>query len=121
MKYLLCLSLWLCTACVSSEGVHKTISLEDFTRLADDPKVTLVDVRTPDEIANGKIKEALEIDFRADDFKQRLEQLDRNQIYGIYCRSGGRSNKALNLMKEMGFAKVYELEGGYTAWLENAR
>ena len=34
----------------------------------------------------------------------------------MYCRSGNRSGKAAKLMKELGFAEVYNLEGGFGAW-----
>ena len=36
----------------------------------------------------------------------------------VYCAAGGRSNAAATLLEELGFAEVYELEGGFTRWGE---
>ena len=79
-------------------------------------KIVLLDVRTPDEISNGKIKGALEIDYFGDDFAANIDKLNKNDHYVVYCKSGGRSAKSVALMKEKGFAKCTNLEGGYTAW-----
>lgn len=80
------------------------------------PDAVVMDVRTPEEIAEGKIRGAMEIDYYSEDFKQQLDTLDRDNMYYIYCRSGNRSRKAAEMMQEMGFKKVFNLEGGYTAY-----
>jgi rhodanese-related sulfurtransferase len=47
---------------------------------------------------------------------QELEKLDKNKAYYIYCRTGSRSANTCELMKEIGFAKTYNLLGGITEW-----
>jgi len=76
----------------------------------------LLDVRTPEEIANGKIGNALEIDIRSQDFREKLDKLDRNAQYLVYCHAGGRSTTAAGIMREMGFKQIYNLTDGYRAW-----
>ena len=80
----------------------------------------LLDVRTAEEHAQGYLssqgKDALNVDFYAADFQSRLSQLDRDQTYLVYCRSGNRSSQAVALMQQMGFKRLYNLEGGVLAW-----
>ena len=78
--------------------------------------IVVIDVRTLEETALGKIANAIEIDFRALDFQEKLKKMDLNTPYALYCRSGNRSKKAMEMMKTIGFTKVYDLEGGYLAW-----
>jgi len=42
--------------------------------------------------------------------------LNKNKIYLIYCRSGRRSENALNMMKELDFREVYNMLGGINSW-----
>lgn len=74
--------------------------------------IIVIDVRTKEEYDSGHIKNAINIDFYSDDFEKEISVLDKNKEYMIYCRSGGRSSEALEIMKEMGFKNVSELEGG---------
>lgn len=80
--------------------------------------MVLVDVRTPSEIAEGKIGEAIEIDFRSSNFKESITKLDKSKDYVVYCKSGGRSKKATDLMMEMGFENLKDLAGGYITWID---
>lgn len=67
---------------------------------------TILDVRTEDEFSESHLKDAINIDFLSSDFKSKIEKLDRNKSYKVYCRSGNRSGKAEKLMKEIGFKNV---------------
>ncbi len=100
----------------SLEGTTQRVSKETFKAYMDSNTVQLVDVRTPEEYAAGNIKGAVNYDFYNSAFKSKLETLDKNQPVLIYCKSGGRSSQALELMKTMGFKTVLELEGGYSNW-----
>jgi rhodanese-related sulfurtransferase len=81
--------------------------------------LVIMDVRTPEETSEGKIvNSAMELDFYADDFKDKLENLDKDATYLVYCRSGRRSANTLKMMEEQGFKKAYNLLGGYEGWLE---
>lgn len=88
-------------------------------KLTNDPTVTLLDIRTPEELEeNGTIDGAKNVDFYADDFKDQIDAMDREEPVMLFCRSGGRSGEAASMLKEMGFKKVFDLNGGYNAWLE---
>ena len=76
----------------------------------------LLDVRTKEEVENGMIDGAMHLDFYSNDFSASLEKLDKNQTVFVYCAKGGRSNKAANQMVNLGFSKVYDLDGGFGAW-----
>ncbi len=80
-------------------------------------KVQLVDVRTPREYKGGHIGKAVNIDlFQGGSFKQAFEKFDKNKPVYLYCRSGSRSKKAAQKILDMGFEKVYDLQGGYMRW-----
>jgi rhodanese-related sulfurtransferase len=80
--------------------------------------IQLIDVRTPKEYEEGHIGDATLIDFLADGFEEKIQNLDKNKPVYLYCRSGGRSGKASKLMAELGFVEINDLEGGYNNWIE---
>lgn len=94
------------------------VSKEDFKAYleANGADVVLVDVRTPEEYSEGTIKGAVNHDFLSANFKDEIAKLDKNTPVLIFCQSGGRSGKALEMMKGMGFSTVLELDGGYSGW-----
>ncbi|MBN8678003.1 MAG: rhodanese-like domain-containing protein [Chitinophagales bacterium] len=71
----------------------------------------LLDVRTAGEYAGGTIPGAKNIDFLSPAFLQKVEKLDKNATYFLFCRSGNRSGQACKLMHKMGF-DVKNLSGG---------
>ena len=83
---------------------------------AKDPRFLLVDVRTPEEYAQGHLAGARLVDFKSPDFSDKIGKLPRDGKILIYCRSGHRSGMALSRMKEMGFSDVRDVEGGIDAW-----
>ncbi len=92
------------------------VSPQEFRELMDDTDVVILDVRTPGETSGGTIDGAVEMDFRDPAFPRRMAGLEKDKTYLVYCASGGRSNGACQLMSEAGFQKLYNLDGGYTAW-----
>ncbi len=78
----------------------------------------VLDVRTEEEVAGGIIPDAVHIDFMKSDFENRVSKLDRSLPVLVYCKVGARSAKASEKMKELGFKKVYHLEGGIDVWTE---
>jgi rhodanese-related sulfurtransferase len=79
----------------------------------------LVDVRTAEEYGVSHLKDAQNICVTEDDFKEKVKDLDREKPVYVYCRSGGRSARAAEILAEMGFTEIYDLDGGITAWKEN--
>ena len=96
------------TAVEASALIQKNLENTDFK---------IIDVRTPDEFNAGHISNSQMIDYYADDFLTRLNELDKNKTYLIYCRSGNRSGKTIPMMKKLGFKKVYNMLGGVKSWV----
>jgi len=80
------------------------------------PDFVIIDVRTPAEFAEEHIENATNIDFYSEAFQDMLNKLDKNKTYLIYCRSGGRSRNALDIMAELNFSEAYNILGGIIAW-----
>ena len=77
----------------------------------------ILDVRTEEEFESGYIAGAKNLDiYGGADFISSIEELDKSKAYFVYCRSGARSGQACQLMEQMGFEQVYNLEGGVLAW-----
>lgn len=76
----------------------------------------LVDVRTPQEFAEGKLKNAINIDYNGAAFKEvSLAKLATNKPVMVYCYAGTRSKEAADFLRAKGY-KVYELSGGIQKW-----
>lgn len=82
----------------------------------DNLNFVILDVRTPEEFLGEHIENAVNLDYYSDTFRNDLDKLDKNKTYLIYCRSGSRSEKALNIMKELDFKEVYNMSGGIIKW-----
>ncbi len=80
------------------------------------PKALVLDVRTPPEFIEGHIENAINIDFRARDFRDQLSKLDRDTHYILHCKSGRRSAASLEIMKRLGFKRITHMKGGLDAW-----
>jgi hypothetical protein len=94
-----------------------SLSPKDFEIASNKMDVILVDVRTPAEWRKGIITGSrLQNVLEKDSFKTAIANWDRSKTYLLYCRSGKRSQLALEEMKAMGFENVSDLEGGYVAW-----
>ncbi|MEL6720918.1 MAG: rhodanese-like domain-containing protein, partial [Bacteroidota bacterium] len=94
----------------------KTTFSEKLNNLSD---VQLVDVRTPEEFANGAIENAVNINFYDESFGEAIAKLDKSKPIMVYCQAGtegGRSGQTLDKLKELGFEEIYELAGGYGGW-----
>ena len=89
---------------------------ELMARHQEDRAFAVIDMRTPAEYRQGHLAGARLIDFHDPQFKSRLDRLDREKTYLVYCRSGNRTGKALSVMKDLGFQKVYHLKGGILDW-----
>ncbi|CAM4021149.1 thioredoxin domain-containing protein [Flavobacterium antarcticum] len=79
-------------------------------------EVQLLDVRTPEEFSDQHIFNAKNINWFDSDFADRVAVLDKSKPVYVYCKSGGRSAKASAKLSEMGFTKIYELDGGMMKW-----
>ena len=115
--FLAVISLVSCGNQSAKNDQYITLSVADFAeKMSSEPGV-LLDVRTMEEYQDGFIAGAQQYDYyETASFKAALSGMDKDKTYYIYCRSGGRSGTTLNMMQQMGFKKVYNLEGGMLAW-----
>jgi phage shock protein E len=72
---------------------------------------TIIDVRTPQEYEQAHIVGALNIDVEAPDFAERIAELDPDEPYLLYCRSGRRSDLAAQQLAAAGFADITDAAG----------
>ena len=85
-------------------------------KLSHDGDYVVLDVRTPEEIEEGYIEGAMQLDYKADDFESKISNLDKSLTYYVYCAAGVRSQKASQIMVEQGFKSVYSVKGGMKEW-----
>ena len=116
-KYLIILMLVISASLVFSQekGMYN-VSVSEFQKFETLSMKTLLDVRTSQEFDKGHVEGARNIDYFSKSFKSELDKLDKSIPVYVYCRSGGRSAKAMQIMKEMGFVTIYNLQGGFLAW-----
>lgn len=81
-------------------------------------KGQVIDVRTPKEYQSGYIAGAVNLHVYDKDFEQRVDKLDKNKPVYVYCKAGGRSAEATEILKNKGFKTIVELDGGMDAWKE---
>jgi rhodanese-related sulfurtransferase len=127
MKKLFFFILLVTAACGKGHHESEDYSLKNgsltpsqFEEMISDTTV-LLDVRTPEEFAEGFIAGAVNLDYKADQFEHKLDSLDKSRTYLVYCAAGGRSDKAAQIMKAKGFTSIVTLDGGMNAWTADGR
>ena len=94
------------------------LDVDDFATLAARPDVFLVDVRTPEEYAEGHLRGAANIDWKAPDFMDQFTSACPKETgVAVYCRSGRRSAEAAKALSKAGYS-ITNLVGGIVAWEE---
>ncbi len=81
-------------------------------------KVTVLDVRTAQEYADGHLKDAVNVDFNGGEFEAKIAKLDPSKPYLVHCAAGGRSGKSMELFQKLKFTKIYHLVDGYNGWAD---
>jgi len=96
------------------------VSASDAATVLNDraSEVVLLDVRTPEEFNEARVPGSVNVDFYAADFASQLDTLAKDVPYVVYCRSGNRSSQTMNIMRELGFLEVWDVDGGIISWNE---
>ncbi|NKI30899.1 rhodanese-like domain-containing protein [Croceivirga thetidis] len=82
-------------------------------------QVQLVDVRTAEEYEVGRIGDAVNFNVvQGDEFLEQIKTLDKSKPVYLYCKAGGRSNRAAELLKAEGFTQIFDYSGGYNDWVQ---
>lgn len=90
---------------------------KEFSQKCYSENTILLDVRTPEEYAEGHLKGATLINYLDQkNFNDQVAKLDKNKTVYVYCRSGGRSGYSQEIMLKQGFKSVINLDGGIDAW-----
>ena len=96
----------------------KNLKETDWLALKNEtPNAVMMDVRSPEEWAEGIIPEASLLNIMdPQNFVAGLDNLNKEDQFFIYCRSGARSMQACQIMEQYGFSNVVNLEGGILGW-----
>lgn len=114
----------LVAACGSTSGTAaatiETVSPGRAAEIIEEarPGLVILDVRTPEEFAGGHLAGAVNLDYYAPGFADALAALDREAPYVLYCRTDNRSAEVREMMRNLGFSEVHEVDGGIVAWVE---
>ena len=115
------LSLFIIFIISCSNKGYKNINLKKAIKTINtSTNLILLDVRTAEEYSSGYIPNSINIDVLSPDFKSKIELLDKNKEYLIYCRSGNRSTIASSIMATNGFIEIYNLNNVNYSDFENA-
>lgn len=121
MKFIsfLIVSMLFFVSCNSQNAVQVLNPTAFNQKLAETKDAIVLDVRTPEEYAEGFIANARNINFNSNNFETEIAKLDKSKTYYVYCLSGKRSASAASYMRANGFKNVINLEGGILAWQNN--
>ncbi|MBT8244402.1 rhodanese-like domain-containing protein [Winogradskyella sp.] len=116
---LLCLLMLISIGCVDKKADSSDIKLvtaDEMKQIIELEDVQVVDVRTASEFEAVRIKSAQNIDFNSPTFEEDIKKLDKSKPVVLYCKGGARSAKCAKKLKDEGFKKIYDLEGGISKW-----
>jgi rhodanese-related sulfurtransferase len=100
---------------VGQQLTYRNISVSDAKAMMEsNPSLSIVDVRTIQEFAQGHLKGAVNIPLS--DLPLRSGELEKNKPILVYCHTGNRSAQASAILVKAGFTHIYNMEGGISAW-----
>ena len=103
------------------DSFYELVSYDMYKNKISTKDALVFDVRTTEEFNLGHIKGSINIDFYDEKlFVDFFEKVNKTKPIYIYCRSGNRSKKSSEILKKIGFVKVYDLLGGYKNWIKNS-
>ena len=103
-------------SCSAQNQDFKSVEVDEFEKVIADTAVIRLDVRTPEEYAEGHIEGAQNIDVLNNTFEEKAcATLPKDKTIALYCRSGKRSKKAANILAAKDY-QVVELNTGYLGW-----
>ena len=95
----------------------KNLTQAEWSASIPEENTVILDVRTPNEWAEGIIENAVLINIlEPQSFMGEIEKLDKSKNYYVYCRSGARSGQACQVMNSIGITEANNLIGGILEW-----
>lgn len=117
LKTLFILSLVISTTLFAQTGTNpQHLTAAEFKKAIETKKYLLIDVRTPEEFAQGHIAGAININVGDEDFAKKVkEKTQKQKTVAIYCRSGRRSKVAISEIEPLKL-QIVELNDGIISW-----
>jgi parallel beta-helix repeat protein len=110
------LTLFLSLPCIALANSYTDITVSEAkTMIESNPSLVILDVRNQSEYNSGHIRNAKLIPVY--ELESRLDELNINDEILVYCKVGGRSSVASEILASNGFSYVYNMLGGITAWI----
>jgi rhodanese-related sulfurtransferase len=78
--------------------------------------IIILDIRPKEEFKVEHIPGAINLDYDGHKFQEKVEKLDKEKKYLIYCKSGVRGGYFLDKMRDSGFNGAYNILGGFLGW-----
>jgi rhodanese-related sulfurtransferase len=103
-----------CVARSPEKAQYTDISVQQAKEMIDTGEVFILDVRTQEEYNAGHIRNSTLIPVQ--DLSKRLNEVPRDRDILVYCKTGGRSTAASEILVNNGFARIYNMKGGITEW-----
>ena len=110
-------ALLLFTTLALASGYRNLNSVEAKTLLEKNHNVYLLDVRTPEEFRQARLKGAVLIPIS--EIERRLVEIPRNRTIVVYCAVGSRSNMVAGFLAEKGYREVYNVAEGIVGLYRN--
>jgi rhodanese-related sulfurtransferase len=101
-----------------SEDIFPVDAWELMSNNKDGDGLVIIDVSTPSEYKDLHLEGAINLNLLSRFFKSRLDVMNKNKTYIVYCKVGGRSKIAQKIMQRLGFRTVYNIAGGTLLWEE---
>jgi len=121
---MVCISVLSCNEATSQKEVSSiaqrevvtVVDVNTFEKEAMAPGAQLVDVRRDNEWERGHLENAKHFEMNNPSWQAQIETLDKDKPVYVYCAKGGRSARCAQQLKEAGFTRIYDLEGGINNW-----
>ena len=110
-----------CCSGTTQETILERVDNTRFEKLLQNKNTQLIDVRTLDEYKQGHIESSQLIDFSKNTFSDEMSAFDKEKPILIYCAGGGRSGRASNILKDLGFREIYDLKAGINGWIGDSK
>lgn len=103
----------LLVACAPAPQGYTTVHVEDL-RAAQGQGVTILDVRTPAEYAQGHVAGARLLPLQ--ELPERVGEVPQDRPVYVICHSGNRSAQASQILAKRGYRNIHNVDGGMNAW-----
>jgi len=120
IKYFLPVFILMLASFSNVEAQKKQLNSPEIKEVLKNNKtIIILDVRTAEEFAAGHLKGARNIDIRMQDAYSKIDKLNPNATYLVYCRTNHRSGMAVDYMMQKRFKTVYQMMDGFPGWAAN--